>query len=253
MTALQERTPQQYEELGRMTQALLHNINNSLASIVGFAEFLTEDLEEGTQAHLFATNIGKSGEHLKEMVRQLWTINNLTNTPHDGMVERADLGEAIETILLQLSEPVSKNMGIHMDFDIHPDIENTTITGHQGYLSIALLQLINNAIEAFAEKSGDENKNIMISLEPATGLEGALQLSIKDNGKGMEKELLDQCQTPFFSTKDPSEHHGLGLTMARHILKSAGADLIIESEPGHGTNSRIIFRIPEKPAKKSHP
>jgi two-component system cell cycle sensor histidine kinase/response regulator CckA len=247
MSITKERTPKQYEELGRLTQGLLHNTNNSLASIIGFAEFLTEDLPKNTQPCLFAQNIKKSGEHLKDMIKQMWLISGMSELSHTN-TDTTDLEEAIETILLQISEATLKNFNIKLEFDIQNDIGNTEIQAHQGYLSIALIHLLNNAIESFdPDNNTDDNdtqdKTISVTLKIKKDNPQKVVLTIFDTGSGMPQDVLKQCQKPFFSTKDPSEHHGLGLTISETILKTMNAAVTMNSKPGKGTLVTIDFPL----------
>jgi signal transduction histidine kinase len=57
--------------LGRETKRLTHDINNSLGSIMGYAEFLIEDLPQGTEQHNFAINIQKAGYQIQEIIEQI--------------------------------------------------------------------------------------------------------------------------------------------------------------------------------------
>ncbi len=59
------------EALGRMTRGLVHDFNNSLASIMGYAEFLISDLPENSETHLFASNIKLAGNQMQELLDQI--------------------------------------------------------------------------------------------------------------------------------------------------------------------------------------
>ncbi|MDD3019680.1 MAG: HAMP domain-containing sensor histidine kinase [Alphaproteobacteria bacterium] len=243
MAQAKKRTPEQLQELGNMTQGLLHNINNSLATIAGYSEFLCEDLPRNSQTHGFAEKIQHSAEHIKTMVHQLWMINGISDISPSELSDTTDLAEIIETILLDIAESVSKNLGVVLDFEVQEDLHNTKITGHQGYLTLAILGLINNAIESFLDQQKGEYalQKIEIYLGKNPENKEQLILEIKDNGTGMPEDVLEHCQKPFFSTKDPSLHHGLGLTTTKTILKTVQAKLDITSKRGHGTNIKVYF------------
>lgn len=59
------------EALGRMTRGLVHDFNNSLASIMGYAEFLVADLPAESEPHLFAKNIKLAGSQMQELLDQI--------------------------------------------------------------------------------------------------------------------------------------------------------------------------------------
>lgn len=57
--------------LGRMTRALVHDFNNSLASIMGYADFLMSDLPDDSEQHLFVRNIKCAALQLQESIEQI--------------------------------------------------------------------------------------------------------------------------------------------------------------------------------------
>ena len=241
MTQINKRSPEQLQELGQLTQGLLHSINNSLASITGYSEFLCEDLDKNSHTHDFAQKIHHSAEHLKVLIQRLWMINGIADISPSEFSDTTDLAETLENILLDISESVSKNLGVTLDLDIQEDLTQTTIRGHQGYLTLALLGLINNAIESFIDKKSSLPQKIDVYLGKNPRAADQLVLEIKDNGIGMQEHTLMQCLTPFFSTKDPSEHHGLGLTTTKAILRTLQATLEITSKQDIGTTARVYF------------
>ncbi len=241
MTQIKKRSPEQLQELGQLTQGLLHSINNSLASITGYSEFLCEDLDKNSHTHEFAEKIKHSAEHLKVMIQRLWMINGIADIAPSEFSDTTDLAETLENILLDISESVSKNLGVTLDLEIQEDLTHTTITGHQGYLTLALLGLINNAIESFIDKGSAPSQKIDVYLGKDPQNANQLVLQIKDNGIGMHEDTLMHCQSPFFSTKDPSEHHGLGLTTTKAILRTLQATLEISSKPDIGTTVNVYF------------
>lgn len=236
-----EKTPRQYEELGRLTQSLLHTVNNSLASIVGFSEFLTHDLDRHSQNWNFAENIRKSADHLRETIKRLRLLNGLSELASGEMEEPVDLVETVDALLLKLSESLSLKYGITLDFDPDEGLEAVTITAHQGYLFMAFNEVISNAIESFADLPDKADRQITILLEKNPDDANEVILSVTDNGIGMVPEILDQCRVPFYTAKDPSVHHGLGLSIVNTILTKIGARFDIESDSHQGTKVAMVF------------
>lgn len=67
------------EELGRMTRGLVHDFNNSLASIMGYADFLVADLPADSETHLFANNIKLAGQQMQELLNQIKAFAKIEN------------------------------------------------------------------------------------------------------------------------------------------------------------------------------
>lgn len=67
-----------------------------------------------------------------------------------------------------------------------------------------------------------------------------VEISVKDDGKGMPREVLENSTDAFFSTKG-RRGNGLGLAMVRSFVEDSGGELDIESVEGQGTEVRMIL------------
>ena len=99
----------------------------------------------------------------------------------------------------------------------------------------ALINLVKNALEAIPE---DREGLIEIS---ATAEDQNLLITIRDNGQGIPKDILNQVFIPFFTTRDKGS--GIGLSLSRRIIRHHGGSLSIDSEPGKGT--RVLIELPK--------
>ena len=68
---------------------------------------------------------------------------------------------------------------------------------------------------------------------------GTFELTVSDNGAGMDAETAARALKGGFTTK--ANGTGLGLGICRHLLGAHGATLEIQSEPGRGTSIRMVF------------
>jgi signal transduction histidine kinase len=66
-------------------------------------------------------------------------------------------------------------------------------------------------------------------------------ISIRDNGKGMERSTINRLFDPFFSTK--KEGTGLGLSVSYRIIRNHGGMIRVESTPGEGTEFAIYLPL----------
>ncbi len=69
-----------------------------------------------------------------------------------------------------------------------------------------------------------------------------LSIEVRDEGAGMEPEVLTRAGEPFFTTKPPGQGMGLGLFLSRAVVQRLGGELCIESRPGAGT--RAVLLVP---------
>jgi signal transduction histidine kinase len=121
--------------------------------------------------------------------------------------------------------------------DYAPDLP--TISAYGGELNQVWTALIENALEAIAEKNDTESKG---QLRINVRLEGELLLvEIWDSGLGIRPELQDRIFEPFFTTKPPGQGLGLGLDNAMRIVRKHRGFLGVRSEPG---DTCFLVRLP---------
>ena len=111
-----------------------------------------------------------------------------------------------------------------------------------------ILNLITNAFYAVSEKKAAVEKDPSAFKNP-TGLDSytptvsvrtnklkdSVTISVKDNGNGIPKQVLDKIFQPFFTTKPTGEGTGLGLSMSYDIIKAHGGELNVETKENEGT------------------
>jgi two-component system NtrC family sensor kinase len=112
------------------------------------------------------------------------------------------------------------------------------ITCAPSQLNQVFLNLFTNAAQAM---EGQGKLYIRTWLE-----EGAIHISVADNGKGIPEEILTRIFDPFFTTKPVGEGTGLGLAISYQIIQQHGGEIHVESRVGEGTCFRI--KLPTAPA-----
>lgn len=100
-------------------------------------------------------------------------------------------------------------------------------------LSLHLLDLVQNSVEAGAKDIYIEMKKDLINKK--------LMLRIKDNGKGIPPEMLEELKNPFFTTRK-TRKVGLGIPLFWELIRNCDGSLEIKSEVGKGTE--IIAEVP---------
>jgi len=76
--------------------------------------------------------------------------------------------------------------------------------------------------------------------------DGAVHISVADNGKGIPEDVLTRIFDPFFTTKPVGEGTGLGLAISHQIIQQHGGEIQVESRVGEGTSFHI--KLPTAPA-----
>lgn len=101
-------------------------------------------------------------------------------------------------------------------------------------LSLHILDIVENSLRA-----GAKNVEIKLCEDKEKDL---LTLKIKDDGKGMDKETINKCYNPFFTTKEDKKI-GLGIPLLYQSAKEAGGNLKIVSKEGKGTKMTATFKL----------
>jgi anti-sigma regulatory factor (Ser/Thr protein kinase) len=99
-------------------------------------------------------------------------------------------------------------------------------------ISLHLMDIVQNSIRAQAA---------IIQIRMALKENGILTIMVKDDGTGMDRELLKQVQNPFATTRR-SRRVGLGLPLITENARRTGGDVKLESEPGKGTLLTAVFQ-----------
>ena len=128
-------------------------------------------------------------------------------------------------------------IGLTCDFD-------TTIGEVQmdaGVVRLALINILENALDACAEDTAQKSHKIVFSLKPD---KNNVVFEIRDNGIGMDRETRESLFSLFFSSKG-NKGTGLGLFIANKIIEQHGGEIKVESKPNRGSSFRIT--IPQTP------
>jgi signal transduction histidine kinase len=112
----------------------------------------------------------------------------------------------------------------------------------------ALTNIIENAVEACTEDRSGRAHRIVFSVGQD---KDNIIFEVRDNGIGMSREIRDSIFKLFFSSKG-QKGTGLGLFIARNIVKQHGGTIQVASSPGQGSEFRVIMpKVLPREAKES--
>ena len=222
----------------KLLSVMTHEIMNSIAPISSLAETLQSKVQlsiKNPKKHAMDVNdleagiesIKKRSEGLLKFAKTYRSLNKITKL-NLGVVLVSDLFDTIEVLM----RPSLENKHIALGFEIeNPELKIEIDT----YLiEQVLINLILNAVEACKEC---ENPSIAISAQK--DIDGHAIIKIKDNGKGIPDEIIDDVFIPFFSTKKNGS--GIGLSLCQQIMFLHKGKIQINSIENTGTVIRLVF------------
>jgi PAS domain S-box-containing protein len=223
-----ERANIQVEKLGataRLVRILAHEIRNPLNNIYLSLEQLTdEQIEESSK--IFLEIIHRNSRLINGLITDLLDASKSTEIPLTDVA----IQSVIEKALANAKDRIQlKRIQVLHDF---PE-QLTLIKADAEKLKIAFLNIIINAVEAMEEGKG----RLHISVKEQ-GEEW--QVTIRDNGCGIEDEALGKLFEPYFTSK--KNGLGLGLASTLSILQAHKATIDVETKPGSGTAFKMTFK-----------
>lgn len=139
--------------------------------------------------------------------------------------------EFFEKSVSLFKEELRKN---NIEIKLNIDPENISLEADEKLLEQVLINLIKNSIESVKNSN---NKTITISA--LYNSDNQVEISVSDTGKGITDEIIDKIFMPFFTTKE--EGSGIGLSLARQIMRLHGGSISVQSVPNKETKFRLIF------------
>jgi two-component system NtrC family sensor kinase len=151
--------------------------------------------------------------------------------------EEVDVGAFVSHVASMIGEKAAVQ-GIQLKKEISP--QTPLIRSDPSKLQQVLLNLLNNAMDAIAERHGCEGGELTVEVGPDTNQR--VRIAVKDNGAGISAENLKKIFAPFFTTKSPGKGTGLGLYVCYGIIEGMGGAMEVESQRGVGTT--FIVHLP---------
>ena len=222
------QTQAEQEQIGVLTQKLVHEIRNPLNGISMNLQLLDEDFSQGHENGVDLTN---RVHRVRQEVDRLDLI--LTNFRRYAKLPppKFELSEPIELMeeVLAFNEPEiqSQNIEINRDIEALPLVELDPVQFKQVFLN-----LIINASQSM--------KNGGVLTIRVKSLANELLIEVQDTGDGIEAVYVDKIFDLFFSTR--KEGTGVGLAIVKQIVESHGGTINVKSSPGNG--AKFSIRIP---------
>src|SRR5687768_5024159 len=233
--------------LGQTISGVAHELNNPLATILSWAERLSEkSLDQGTRRGMDVI--------LGEADRAARIVRNLLTFARKRQSTRAmiDLNQVVaETLALRAYEHKLTNISVVTA--LAAGLPQVFADAHQ--IQQVLLNLVINAEQAMLSSHG---RGSLVVRTWHNVDDEAVALEVDDDGPGVPVEMRTKIFDPFFTTKEVGKGTGLGLTVAYAIVQEHGGHIRVESLPGRSASFVVELPVsgtgaPAKPLRPPAP
>ncbi|KAA3632831.1 MAG: response regulator [Calditrichaeota bacterium] len=234
------------ETVGLLAGGVAHDLNNLLSPVIGYAEYISEQLQD-KQLKEHSDRIIKSASEAAEVVQDLLTLARRGRCELVPTEVRNVMYEIISSSWYE--QLIEKNKSIKFTSTlVDPDIK---ILASKTHLKKAFMNLIRNAIDAMPD-GGLLNINYTKATKDEIPIKNRadssneyIGLIVEDTGVGIAQEHINHVFEPYFSNKSLSSSRGsgLGLSVVYGVLKDHNGSYEITSKPGKGTKFTLYFPI----------
>lgn len=239
----QVRHYQKLQTIGALAGGIVHEFNNLLTPIMGYSEFLKQQLGPENEYYEDIDEIYKAGGRAKEIVDQIlpFSRRETDSTQYNVVNLNAVIWDALKMVRMLLPSSVR--------LVVKPYSGPINIYGSATQIHQVLLNLCTNAYQAMEATGGTltvATRRVFQDQLPEQYhpvAEGEfVRLEVSDTGCGIPPEMLSRIFDPFFTTKAAGDGTGLGLSVVQNILISHGG--FIEAESAVGRGSRFLVYLP---------
>lgn len=229
------------EAMAELAAGAGHEINNPLAVISGRAQLLLRDEHDPSRKRALAS-IHAQALRVHEMISDLM----LFGRPPQLELQSIDLVDVLDDLTSDLTT-IAEPRRIDVATVVHA--AELPLQADPVQLTVALRAITDNAVEAIGEggQIRIEVSAVELSTDAASDAVRHIEIALRDDGPGIPPEVRRHLFDPFFSGRSAGRGLGFGLTKCWRIVTAHGGQIDVTSEPGHGTEFRIVLPAIEVP------
>ena len=224
--------------VGETLAALSHHIKNILQGLGGGTDVVERALDQGDleRARKSWPIVRRSYDRINGVILNMLAYSK----PRQTILEPVAVNHVVEECVA-LVTPQADEKAVAIITDL-PDVP--ILSADPGGLHQAVLNLLNNALDAVAPQTG--------AISVSTGydsLQREIAIRVADNGVGIPPSERDRIFEAFHTTKG-QKGTGLGLAVAKKVVRDHGGRITVDSTPGHGATFTIVLPL-HQPAPKT--
>jgi two-component system cell cycle sensor histidine kinase/response regulator CckA len=237
------RHSEKMQAIGRLAGGIAHDFNNQLAAILIYVELLKGAVSGDPNLEAHVRNIISCIKYSSNMISQLLAFSK------KGKFQsiQVDVHNLIMEVINILTHSIDKKIRVEKDFRAHLRF----ISGDPSQLENAILNIALNARDAITGSGTilfitdnvdlDQIKinEIPFQITPGT----YILITVRDNGIGMNIEVLHRIFEPFFTTKEKGKGTGMGMAAVYGTVKNHKGGIRVISEQGKGSTVKIYLPV----------
>ena len=214
------------------TANVSHELKTPLTAISGYAELIGSGMADEKDTKRFAEEIHHSSDRLLTLINDIIKLSELDCEDLEFDFEQVDLYNVAQGCLDMIDVQAAKQ-----DVTLKLEGEHCIVVANHNLMDELLYNLCSNAV-----RYNNRGGSVTVTVKPVNG---RVLLSVKDTGIGIPKEHQERVFERFYrvdkSRSKQSGGTGLGLAIVKHIVAQHNAEMTLESQPGKGTEIKILF------------
>ena len=223
-----------------------HEIRTPMNGIIGMLTLAEGKLEKDNPALQYLEKVDELSDHLLSLIHDILDMSRI----EAGRVQLESKPFSLRQLAGRLYDMFAKNLearGVHYEVRFE-DMTVDYVIGDELRISQAIINFLSNAVKFTSEGE------IIVTFRQMMQSAGHVDLMIRvhDTGIGMAPEFINRIFRPFeqesIETTKRYGGTGLGMAITDHIVRLMGGEIVVESEPGKGSDFSVYLHLPEAEA-----
>ncbi|OUR75665.1 hypothetical protein A9Q83_16835 [Alphaproteobacteria bacterium 46_93_T64] len=214
-----------------------HELRTPLNAIIGFSSLLSSEVygaHSDSRYKEYAGDVQNAGSHLLTLINELLDLAKIETGDIQLDEKQTDIVQLTQSCKTMVS---ARAMERNIKITTHIASSDLCLMADPIRLKQILVNLLGNAVK-FSHPNGEVEVTWRM-------IGGQIELTVKDDGVGIEQEFLPHLYQPFRRSRIAQnlqyEGTGLGLTLVKRFSDAHDAELILKSKANEGTKVRLIF------------